>query len=288
MQAIWLTRISIGFLAGVLIIGLIIFGRPRPIPVDLATVTSGPMEVAIDEEARTRVRHIYTVSAPVAGKVLRISQPTGAERVSIHIGDTVVAGETVLAVMQPMVPGFLDVRSREELRAVLAAADAAIKHAEAEITRIEVVLGLSRSELQRVQVLARTNVASTKSLERAKADAEVNDAALASSKAQLEVRRSERASVAAKLIEPSQGVRGENPEDIVKVRAPVSGRVLRIIQESETVVQAGAPLIEIGDPVDLEIVAELLSTDAVRIDVGAPVRIDGLGRLARAGTGNAS
>ena len=279
MQAIWLTRISIGFLAGVLIIGLIIFGRPRPIPVDLATVTSGPMEVAIDEEARTRVRHIYTVSAPVAGKVLRISQPTGAERVSIHIGDTVVAGETVLAVMQPMVPGFLDVRSREELRAVLAAADAAIKHAEAEITRIEVVLGLSRSELQRVQVLARTNVASTKSLERAKADAEVNDAALASSKAQLEVRRSERASVAAKLIEPSQGVRGENPEDIVKVRAPVSGRVLRIIQESETVVQAGAPLIEIGDPVDLEIVAELLSTDAVRIDVGAPVRIDGWGGL---------
>ena len=212
MQAIWFKRIFIGLMAGLLITGLMIFGRPRPIPVDLATVTSGPMEVAIDEEARTRVRHIYTVSAPVGGKVLRISQPTGTERVSIHVGDTVVADETVLAVMQPMVPGFLDARSREELRAVLAAADAAIKLAEAEITRIEVVLGLSRSELQRVQVLARTNVASTKSLEKAKADADANDAALASAKAQLEVRRSERASVAARLIEPSQGIRSENSD----------------------------------------------------------------------------
>ena len=277
MQAIWLKRASGGLLAGVVIIGLIIFGRPRPIPVDLAVVTEGPMEVTIDDEAKTRVRHIYTVSAPVAGKVLRISHPTGSDGFSIHVGDTVVAGETVLAVMQPMSPGFLDVRSREELRAALAAADAAIKLAEAEITRTDVVLGLSRSELQRVQALARTNVASTKSLEKATADTSANDAALASAKAQLEVRRSERASVAAKLIEPSQRVRGENPESFVKVRAPVSGRVLRIIQESEAVVPTGAPLIEIGDPADLEIVSDLLSTDAVRVEVGSPVRIDGWG-----------
>ena len=283
MQPIWIKRLSGGLAAGLVIIGLIIFGWPRAIAVDLATVTAGPMEVTIDEEAKTRVRHIYTVSAPVAGKALRISHPPGAERFSIHVGDTVIAGETVLAVMQPMSPGFLDVRSREELRAVLAAADAAIKLAEAEITRIEVVLGLSRSDLQRVQTLARTNVASTKSLEKATADVGANEAALASAKAQLEVRRSERASVAARLIEPSQGVRRESPENFVKVLAPVSGRVLRIIQESETVVQMGAPLIEIGDPVDLEVVADLLSTDAVRIEVGASVRVDGWGGVTVAG-----
>ena len=145
------------------------------------------------------------------------------------------------------------------------------------------MLGLSRSDLQRVQTLARTNVASTKSLEKATADVGANEAALASAKAQLEVRRSERASVAARLIEPSQGVRRESPENFVKVLAPVSGRVLRIIQESETVVQMGAPLIEIGDPVDLEVVADLLSTDAVRIEVGASVRVDGWGGVTVAG-----
>ena len=277
MQPIWITRVSGGLLAGLLVIGLIVFGWPRPVPVDLGNVVAGQLEVTIDEEAKTRVRHIYTVSAPVAGKVLRISNPPSSERFSLHVGDIVVASETVLAVMQPMAPAFLDTRSREELHAALAAADAAIKLAEADIVRAEVVLGLSRSELQRVQSLARTNVASTKSLEKAKADADANDAALMSAKAQLEVRRSERASVAAKLIEPSQGVRSENSNCCVKVRAPVSGRVLRIIQESESVVQAGTPLIEIGDPADLEVVAELLSTDAVRVEVGSPVWIDGWG-----------
>ena len=277
MRSIWIKRVSAGLLAGLFIIGLIVFGRPRPVPVDLGTVVTGPLEVTVDEEAKTRVRHVYTVSAPVAGKVLRISHPPGSEQFSRHIGDTVVADETVLAVMQPMAPAFLDTRSRAELHAALAAADAAIKLAEAEIVRAQVVLDFSRSELQRVQVLARTNVASTKSLEKAKADADANEAALAIARAQLEVRRSERANVAAKLIEPSQGVRSETSDCCVKVRAPVSGRVLRIIQESETVVQVGTPLIEIGDPADLEVVAELLSTDAVRVEVGSPVRIDGWG-----------
>ena len=263
---------------GILVLaGAIAFAWPRPIPVDLATATEGPLLVTIDEEARTRVRHVYTVSAPVAGKVLRISHPSGEKGVSVHIGDVVVANETVLAVMQPVSPSFLDARSREELKAALSAADAAIKLAQAEVTRSRVVLDLSRSELERVGALAQRNVASTKALEKARADVEANEAGLASVQAQVDVRRSERASIAAKLIEPSQGLAGEAADCCVKVRAPISGRVLRIIQDSEAVIQAGAPLVEVGDPADLEIVADLLSTDAVRVHDGASVRVDGWG-----------
>lgn len=270
-------RAAGGLLVGLAVIALIQFAWPRPIAVDLGAAAEGPMEVTVDDEARTRVRHIYTVSAPLAGKVLRISNPEGRQRVSLHIGDQVTAGETVVAVLQPMNPGFLDVRSREELQASLAAAEAAVKFAQAEVRRIEVALGFSRSELQRAQALARANVVSAKFLEKAKTDVDANEAALASSKAQLEVRRSERASAAARLMDPSSIVSIQDPACCIQVRAPVSGRVLKIIQESETVVQAGTPLIEIGDPLDLEVVADLLSTDAVGIDVGAPVRIDGWG-----------
>ena len=98
------------------------------------------MDVTVDDEAKTRVRHIYTVSAPVAGRVLRISNPEGSHLVSLHVGDPVTANETIVAAMQPTSPSLLDVRSREELTAAVAAADAAVKLAEAEVHRIEAAL----------------------------------------------------------------------------------------------------------------------------------------------------
>ncbi|RWK66110.1 HlyD family efflux transporter periplasmic adaptor subunit [Mesorhizobium sp.] len=254
---------------GVLAAAAIWFAWPRPIAVDLATVTEGPMEVTIDDEAKTRVRHVYTVSAPIAGKVLRISPPR-------HVGDQVAVDETV-AVMQPTVPSFHDARSHEELQAALAATEAAMRLSGAEVRRIEAALKFSRTELQRAEALARTEAISVKVLDKARFDVETNEAALASAKAQVEVRRNERSSVAARLSEPSGAIPQSNPGCCIQIRAPVTGTVLKIIQESEAVVQAGAPLIEIGDPRDLEIVADLLSTDAVRIKPGATVRIDGWG-----------
>ena len=161
------------------------------------------MEVTVDDEGKTRVRHVYTVSAPIAGKVLRISHPPGAHDVSVHVGDEVTADETVVAVMQPTVPSFLDVRSREELQAAVAAADAAITLSEAEIRRTEVGLEFAREELKRAQALSRTGTIAARALEKAQVDVATNEAALASAKAQLGVRRSERASVAARLIDPS-------------------------------------------------------------------------------------
>ena len=269
MRAIWPKRATGALIAAAAIAGVIWFGWPRPIAVDIATVAKGPMEVTVDDEAKTRVRHIYTVSAPLAGKVLRTSR---------HVGDQVTADETVVAIMQPTTPSFHDVRSHEELQAALAAAEAAVRLAEAEVRRIEAALAFSRIELQRAQALAPTGAISLKALDKAKFDVETNEAALASTKAQLEVRRNERASVAARLIDPSSSAAPQSdPACCVQIRAPVTGRILKIIQESEAIVHAGAPLIDIGDPADLEVVADLLSTDAVQVKPGASVRIDGWG-----------
>jgi HlyD family secretion protein len=189
----------------------------------------------------------------------------------------VVADETIVAIMQPTSPSFLDIRSREELQAAVAAADAAVKLAEAEVRRIEAALAFSRQELQRAQSLAATNTISAKALDSAQLELATNEAALASTKAQLDIRRSEYALANARLIGPSDNDTLGSAGCCIQIRAPATGRVLRVLQESEAVVAAGTPLVEIGDALDLEIVADLLSTDAVQIKAGAQVRIDGWG-----------
>ncbi|TXL73123.1 HlyD family efflux transporter periplasmic adaptor subunit [Vineibacter terrae] len=268
MRGIWLKRAAGLPILGAAVAGGVWFAWPPPVPVDIATAKLGPMEVTVDDEAKTRVRHIYTVSAPVVGKVLRTPR---------HVGDPVTADETIVAIMQPTAPSFIDVRSRGELESAVAAAEAAVKLAGAEIRRSEAALEFSLGELRRAQALARTDTIAAKALDKAKLDVQTNEAALASAKAQLDVRRSERAAIAARLIDPSSPGSSPGPTCCIQIRAPVTGRVLRIIQESEASVPAGAPLIEIGDPVDLEIAAELLSTEAVLIPAGASVRIDGWG-----------
>ena len=115
------------------------------------------MEVTVDDEGKTRVRHVYTVSAPIAGKALRISGPR-------HVGDVVTADETVVAVMQPTVPSFHDARTHEELKAALSAADAGVKLAEAEVRRIDATLTFARSDFERAATLARSDNISRKAL----------------------------------------------------------------------------------------------------------------------------
>jgi HlyD family secretion protein len=262
------------------LLGVIWFAWPQPVPVDLAVAAREPMEVTADDVGKTNVRHIYTVSAPISGKVLRISQRPGDPGPSLHVGDQVIANETVVAVMQPTTPNFNDVRSREEAQASVTAADASVKQAESEVRRLEAAVAFYRTELTRAETLARTQSVSAQALDKAKFDAETNEAALTSAKAQVEVWKGARASLAARLIEPSATTTPANPACCIEVRAPVTGRVLKVVQQSEAVVQTGTPLIEIGDPLDLEVIADLLSTDAVQISTGAAVRIDGWGRTA--------
>jgi HlyD family secretion protein len=266
-------------IAGVALVaaGLAWFAWPRPVMVDIATVAKGPMEVTVDDDGKTHVRHVYTVSAPVAGKVLRISHPMGEQGPSLHVGDDVVANQTVVALMQPTLPSFIDVRSRDQLQAEVLAADAAIQQQEAEVQRIEAALDFSRTEFQRAQTLLRTQSTSAQAFDKAKFEVATNEAALASAKAQVDMRRAVRTSLAARLMDPANTIPSAEPKCCVRVLSPASGRVLKIIQDSEAVLLPGAPLVDIGNPLDLEIVADLLSTDAVQIKVGAPVRIDGWG-----------
>jgi HlyD family secretion protein len=236
------------------------------------------MEVTVDDDGKTNVRHIYTVSAPIAGKVLRISHPDEHhEAISRHVGDLVTQDETVVAVMQPTTPGFVDVRSREQIQAEIIAADAAVKQSEAELQRLEAAVLFYRAEIDRAQALIRTQTISVQALDKAKFDLASNEAALKSAKAQVDLRRGIRATLAAQLIDPTTAKAPSDVTCCVQIRAPVTGHVLKIVQDSEAVVPPGAPLIEIGDPRDLEVIADLLTTDAVRIKPGAPVRIDGWG-----------
>jgi HlyD family secretion protein len=257
--------------------GLAWFAWPRPVLVDLATVAKRPIEVTADDDGKTHVRHVYTVSAPIAGKVLRISHPLGEQGPSLHVGDEVVATQTVVALMQPTLPGFIDVRSRDQLQAEVLAADAAIQQQEAEVQRIEAALEFARTEFQRAQTLSRTQTISAQAFDKAKFDVATNEAALASVKAQVDMRRAVRTSLAARLMDPANAAPSAEVTCCVRVLAPASGRVLKIIQDSEAAVLPGASLVDIGNPLDLEIVADLLSMDAVQIKVGAPVRIDGWG-----------
>lgn len=277
MPANW-TRRTFG-VAGVVLVAAALawFAWPRPVLVDMATVAKGPMEVTVDDDGKTRVRHVYTVSAPVAGKVLRISHPMGEQGPSLHVGDEVIANQTVVALMQPTLPSFIDVRSRDQLQAEVLAADAAIQQQEAEVRPIEAALDFSRTEFQRAQALSRTQTISAQAFDRSKFDVATNEAALASAKAQVDMRRAVRTSLAARLIDPANTNPSAEPTCCVRVLAPASGRVLKIVQDSEAVLPPGAPLVDVGNPLDLEIVADLLSTDAVQIKVGAPVRIDGWG-----------
>src|SRR5499425_2095389 len=122
--AVWSIAIGIG------LVGVVWFAWPQPSLVDVATVARGPMEVTVDDDGKTNVRHIYTVSAPIAGKVLRISHPPGENAISRHVGDEVIASETVIAVMQPTTPSFVDLRTRQEIEAAVAAADGYVKYTE--------------------------------------------------------------------------------------------------------------------------------------------------------------
>ncbi|MDO9586997.1 MAG: HlyD family efflux transporter periplasmic adaptor subunit [Brevundimonas sp.] len=238
--------------------------RPRPVLVDLGEITRGALTVAVRDEARTRVRDIYVVSAPVSGRLLRVGN---------RAGERVEAG-AVIAVIQPGPPVFVDERSRQEIQAGVRAAEAALALARAELERTEAQLAHARIEAERSETLFAANVVSQSALDRARLNVRTAAAVVGNARAGVGVRQADLEAVRVRLIEPAAaGASGRT----VTIRAPVAGRVLRVLQESESVVVQGAPVMEIGDPGDLEVVAELLSSDAARISAGAPAVIDAWG-----------
>jgi HlyD family secretion protein len=188
-------------------------------------------------------------------------------------GDEVVKDETVVVSLRPAAPGFLDARLKRVAEAAAASARASVGLAEAEVKQAEAQLTFTRTEVERAERLSRQGTISDRALDKARLDVATAAAALDSARASLDVRQRELQRAEAALIESETG-EGTCCTDI---KAPVTGRILRVLTESEQVVQAGTPLVEIGDPDDIEIVAEVLSRDAVQIRPGASAVIDNWG-----------
>ncbi|MCW9036127.1 MAG: HlyD family efflux transporter periplasmic adaptor subunit [Alphaproteobacteria bacterium] len=247
----------------VVVIGIYVAFQPNPVPVDTATISKGSLEVSVGDEGRTRIREIYEVSAPVTGRVLRIE---GAA------GDQVKKGETALVVIQPSDPTFLDRRNRAQAESAVKASEAALKFAEADLARAKAEFDFTFTELKRAQKLAARKNLSAQGLDRASLDFKKAGAAMATAQATLDMRRYELESSKAALMDPIASAK-EKDQKTVTVYAPIDGQVLRLLRESEAIVQAGTPLMELGNPNDLEVVVDLLSSDAVKVRAGAPVRI---------------
>ena len=235
--------------------------RPVPVEVDVAQVAQGPMVVTVDDEGETRIRRRFIVSSPVTGRL---------QRIELEPGDTVTRGETVVARVQAEAPPLLDARSRAEAEAARASATALLGQARAEEQRANSALDLARRELAREQELASAELTTRQAVDLREsavlaAEEAARAATFAVATAAAELQRAEA------RLEPNRSDTGDR---VVAVLAPIDGVVLRRLRESAAFVPAGQPLIEIGDPQDMEVVSDLLSTDAVRVRPGSTVRLE--------------
>ena len=233
--------------------------RPAAVPVELGSVVRGDLRVTVDEEGKTRIRDRFVVSAPATGRLLRVQ---------LKEGDAVRDGDVVAR----LEPSPLDERTRAEARARLKAAEAAQRAAEARVRQTGTSLEQARRGHERADRLAGEGLRSPEDREQAElAEASLArelDAARFSARAAAFAAEAVRATLAA-----DQPGRAEG--NVIALKSPVTGRVLRVSQESERSILAGSPVLEVGEPGNLEIVVDLLSTDAVRVKPGAPMELDG-------------
>ena len=233
---------------------------PEPIDVDLAQVSTGAMTVTVDEDGETRVRDRFVISAPVAGRL---------QRIDLEPGDRVRKG--VVAKLAPADAPLIDARMRAELQAAEAAAHQAVGQARAERDRAAATLERFTSSARRSASLVDVGAVAREDDEAAQNA--VRTAVTTLQSAEFALARAERE-------EQLAGARLRTPADrgrVIDVVSPVDGVVLKRYRESECVVTAGEPLLEVGDPENLEAVVDLLSTDAVRVQPGSAVSIEGWG-----------
>ena len=255
----WLRWTLVIAVAAVALIVLVLLLAPRPVAIDAESVAIGPIAESLADQGSARVREAYVVSAPVSGRV---------ERVDLHVGDRIVASQTIVARIRPASAEMLDPRSRAQAQAAVAAALAAIASGQAQNDLLAAQARKARVDLDRTRTLAAKGYASGQALDGAETQARVSEAAVRAATAQLSVRRSELEVARAALIGPEAATGG-----VVSVRPPASGYVTRVLQESERTVAAGAPLVEVSDQNGLEAVIEFLSQDAVRIREGMAAEV---------------
>ena len=254
---------------------------PKPVAVDVATVARGALRVTVDEEGKTRIRERYVVAAPLSGRT---------QRCELHAGDPVKAGDTVVARLDPTDPALLDPRELAQAQARAKAAEAANELAVPRVERAKTAWDYARSELARSQKLFQQQTVSRAELDAAEQQERLaaKDVAAAEFSARIATFELELAQAALLCATPGAdphlssgadtpadlGIEPAEPSSGFRIRSPIDGRVLRVFQESSTVVAAGAPLLELGDPSDLEVEIEMLSTDAVKVRPGAEVLLD--------------
>ena len=277
----WIAR-GLWSLVGVGLVTATVFAfLPKPVPVEVATIERGLLRVTVDEDGKTRVVDRYVVSAPLAGHMARIE---------LHPGDPVEEG-TLLATLEPVAPPLLDARTRAETEARLLAAQAAKRQASAAVGRAKATFEFAEKERDRIAELVRKGSMSSRNLDVAELDLSSREQELVSARfgvrvAQYEVevakaalQRIDDAGAKADKGKPKPKPEpGSDPEaddqpreGVIEVESPIAGRVLRVLQEQEGVVQLGTPLVELADPGALEVVVDVLTTDAVQIRPGDPV-----------------
>ncbi|HEY8899320.1 MAG TPA: HlyD family efflux transporter periplasmic adaptor subunit [Chthoniobacterales bacterium] len=257
-------RRFVPWIGGAALVGFIVWGLlPQPIPVDAGEVTRGPLKVTVLEEGKTRIRHRYVISSPV---------PAYLNRVPLRAGAEIVEGETVLATLAPAPASFLDPRARAQAEAALQSADAAIEQRAAQVESVRADLDLARKELKRNEQLRRTGAIAQSQWDTAANRVDVLRRNLDSAEFSLKVAKFEREQAEASLMQ----MKSATPAGVapVEIRAPVTGRVLNVFEESARMVNAGQSIMEVGDPRDLEAEIEMLSTDAVNVRAGAEVSIE--------------
>jgi HlyD family secretion protein len=243
-------RVRLFWIAAAVIVAVVIVLSmlPESIEADVARIDRGDVRVEVVDEGRTRMHDVYVISAPITGRVLRVA---------VEPGDEVAAG-AVVARMSRAAAGFLDTRSDLQARAAVIAAEAQLRSAAAE-------LSLAEREHKRSMELLASNLI-------AKSVADQSEARLDAARAALDASKAEVTRARSAILDASATDNGT-----VNVKSPSAGRVLRVPQESEAVITVGTPILEVGDPTLIEVVAEFLSQDAVKMKAGAKAQIENWG-----------
>lgn len=262
----WLKRRLPLLIGGLLAAAVIVYAAwPQPVPVETATAARGPLRVTVDQDGKTRIRERYVVSAPLGGRLVRIG---------LRPGDEVRAGQTTLAAIEPPDPALLDPSARATTEARVKAAEIVVKQSGPALEKAQANHAFAVKDLDRARAGSMTGAVPPQDYEAAVTRERTTGLELKTAQFAAQIAVFELEQARAALIRTRPPPSGSDESWRLEVRAPVDGRVLRVFQESATVVTAGTRLLELGDPADLEVEIDVLSTDAVRVRSGAPVVLE--------------
>jgi HlyD family secretion protein len=255
------TAIVAGVMAAAILVAWAVM--PGAVPVETAIVTKARFVASVDEDGKTRVRERYVIAAPLAGRLGRIR---------FKVGDQVQVDDAV-ATITPSPASLMDPRTRHEVEEMLGTTEANLERAKAVVERARAQSDQANADLARTRSLAEHGAATAQALEHAELAVRLADRDLRASEFLDHAAEHELSQMRALLARYGSNTSADEPPESWNVAAPVTGLVLRVTQESETIVQPGTPLLDVGDPQDLEVVVDVLSTDAVEIRPGAEVSI---------------